>query len=105
DAKVKLMSGIAQGDTIKIPTAQLIFMGVHVVQTVAYIFASYKFIDKKEEELKHFSSDVYVIKKIEWLNAFSLYFALYFLLYFIVVVLLTFINSYQFQLDYLILLI
>ena len=105
DAKVKLMSGIAQGDTIKIPPSQLIFMGAHVAQTVAYIFASYKFINKKEEELKHFSSEVFMVKKLEWLNAFSLYFALYFLLYFIVVVLLTFINSYQFQLDYLILLI
>jgi AraC-like DNA-binding protein len=103
--KLKLMSGIVPDDTIKIPTAQLIFMGVHVAQTVAYIFASYKFIDKKEEELKHFSSDVFVVKKLDWLNAFSLYFSIYFLLYFIVVVLLTFINSYQVQLDYLLLLI
>jgi AraC-like DNA-binding protein len=105
EAKVSLMSGIAQDGIIKIPTGQLIFMGAHVVQTVAYIFASYKFIGKKEKELKDFSSDVIVVKKIEWLNAFSLYFSIYFLLYFIVVVLLTFINSYQFQLDYLLLLI
>ena len=105
EAKVSLMSGIAQDGIIKIPTGQLIFMGAHVVQTVAYIFASYRFIGKKEKELKDFSSDVIVVKKIEWLNAFSLYFSIYFLLYFIVVVLLTFINSYQFQLDYLLLLI
>lgn len=105
EAKVSFMSGIAQGDIMKIPAGQLIFMGVHVIQTVAYIFASYRFIRKKEEELKDFSSDVFVIKKLAWLNSFSLYFSIYFLLYFIVVVLLTFINSYQFQLDYLLLLI
>ncbi|HKR07230.1 MAG TPA: hypothetical protein VJY62_21525, partial [Bacteroidia bacterium] len=105
DAKVSFMSGIAQGDIMKIPTGQLVFMGAHVAQTVAYIFASYRFIGKKEEELKDFSSDVFVVKKLEWLNAFSLYFSIYFLLYFIVVVLLTFINSYQFQLDYMVLLI
>ncbi len=90
---------------MKIPTGQLVFMGAHVAQTVAYIFAAYKFIGKKEEELKDFSSDVFVVKKLEWLNAFSLYFSIYFLLYFILVVLLTFINSYQIQLDYVLLLI
>ena len=90
---------------MKIPTGQLVFMGVHVTQTVAYIFAAYKFIGKKEEELKDFSSDVFVVKKLEWLNAFSLYFSIYLLLYFIVVVLLTFINSFQIQLDYMLLLI
>jgi AraC-like DNA-binding protein len=105
EAKVNFMSGIAQGGIIKIPAGQLIFMGVHVVQTVAYIFAAYKFIRKKEEELKDFSSDVFVVKKLEWLNAFNLYFSVYFLLYFTVVVLLTFINSYQVELDYLLLLI
>ena len=105
EAKINLMSGLAQGGIMKIPTGQLVFMGVHVAQTVAYIFASYKFIGKKEEELKDFSSDVFVVKKLEWLNVFSLYFSIYFLLYFIVVVLLTFINSYQVQLDYVLLLI
>lgn len=105
EAKVSLMSGLTQDGILKIPAGQLIFMGVHVAQTVAYIFASYKFIGKKEEELKDFSSDVFVVKKLEWLNAFNLYFSIYFLLYFIVVVVLTFINSYQFQLDYVLLLI
>ena len=105
EAKANLMSGLAQGSIMRIPTGQLIFMGVHVAQTVAYIFAAYKFIRKKEDELKEFSSDVFVAKKLEWLNAFNLYFSIYFLLYFIVVVLLTFINSYQVQLDYVLLLI
>ncbi|MFI5132371.1 MAG: hypothetical protein ACHQFX_20380, partial [Chitinophagales bacterium] len=105
EAKINLMTGIARGGNLKIPTGQLVFMGAHVAQTVAYIYASYKFIGKKEEELKDFSSDVFVVKKLEWLNAFSLYFLIYLLLYFIVVVLLSFINSYQFQLDYVLLLI
>jgi AraC-like DNA-binding protein len=105
DAKVSLISGLAEGGIMKIPAGQLIFMGVHVAQTVAYIFAAYKFIRKKEEELKDFSSDVFVVKKLDWLNTFNLYFSVYFLLYFTVVVLLTFINSYQVELDYLLLLI
>ena len=105
EQKINLLSGLAQDGIMKIPTGQLVFMGAHVVQTVAYIFASYKFIHKKEKELKDLSSEVFVVKKLEWLNAFSLYFSIYFLLYFIVVVLLTFINSYQVQVDYLLLLI
>ena len=105
EAKISFISGLAQEGTMKIPTGQLIFMGAHVAQTVAYIFASYKFIGKKEEELKDLSSDVFVVKKLNWLNVFSLYLSIYFLLYFIVVVLLTFINSYQVQLDYVLLLI
>ena len=105
EAKISFISGLAQDDTMKIPTGQLIFMGTHVAQTVAYIFVSYKFIGKKEGALKELSSDVFVVKKLKWLNVFSLCFSIYFLLYFIVVVLLTFINSYQVQLDYVLLLI
>ena len=105
EEKINLLSGLAQGGVMKIPTGQLVFMGVHVAQTVAYIFASYQFIGKKEKELKALSSDAFVIKKLEWLNVFSLYFSIYLLLYFILVVLLTFINSYQVQLDYALLLI
>lgn len=103
--KISYLQGLSQGDTLKIPTEQLIFMAVHVAQTVAYIFAAYKFIGKKEVELKDFSSDVYLVKKITWLNKFSLYFFVYFLLYFILVVTLTFLNSYQVQVDYVMLLI
>ena len=73
EAKISFISGLAQEGTMKIPTGQLIFMGAHVAQTVAYIFASYKFIGKKEEELKDLSSDVFVVKKLNWLNVFSLY--------------------------------
>ncbi|MGB8193278.1 MAG: helix-turn-helix domain-containing protein [Chitinophagaceae bacterium] len=105
EAKVSFMSGVAQGGIMKIPAGQLVFMGAHVAQTVAYIFASSRFIGNKEEELKEYSSNVVVVKKLEWLKAFSLYFSIYFLLYFIVVVLLGFINSYQVQLDYVLLLI
>lgn len=103
--KIKFISGVAEGDTMKIPTGQLVFMGVHVAQTVAYIFAAYKFIGKKETELKDFSSDAFIVKKLDWLKAFSLYFFIYLLLYLVVVVLLSFINSYQVQLDYVLLLL
>jgi len=103
--KISFITGLSTNGIVKIPTGQLIFMGAHVLQTVAYIFTAYKFIGKKAEELKKFSSDVFVLKKLGWLNAFSLYFSIYFLLYFILVVLLTFINSFQFQLDYIMLLI
>jgi AraC-like DNA-binding protein len=106
DAKTGFLSGIAEGGTLKIPAGQLVFMGAHVIQTVAYIFAAWKFIRKKEEELKDFSSDAVAVKKLSWLNAFSRYFFVYFLLYFLLVVLLSFINSYQLvELDYLLLLI
>lgn len=105
EAKVSLITGVSKNGIINIPNEQLIFMGAHVVQSVVYIFAAYKFIGKKEEELKNFSSDVFGLKKLEWLNAFSLYFSIYFLLYFVLVVLLTFIHSFQIQLDYILLLI
>ena len=105
EVKIKLISDLTPGANMEIPTGQLVFMGVHVVQTVLYIFGSYRFIRKKQQELKDFSSDVLLFKKLKWLNHFSLFFSIYFLLYFIVVLLLTFINSYQVQLDYVLLLI
>jgi len=105
ETKISFIHGLSESGTIKIPTEQLVFMAAHVAQTVAYIFAAYKFIGKKEEELKDFSSDVFVVKKLEWLNTFSLYFSIYFLLYFILVVVLSFLNSYQVQVDYVMLLI
>src|SRR5688572_14284419 len=105
ETKINFIKGLSTNGIMKIPTGQLVFMGAHVIQTVTYIFAAYKFIGKKEEELKNFSSDVFVLKKLGWLNSFSFYFSIYFLLYFILVVLLTFINSFQIQLDYILLLI
>ena len=105
ETKINFITGLSTDGIMKIPTSQLVLMGAHVIQTVTYIFAAYKFIGKKEEELKQFSSDVFVLKKLKWLNAFSLYFSIYLLLYFILVVLLTFINSFQIELDYILLLI
>lgn len=107
DSKTKLQSlqTIANGDVLKIPVEQLVFMGCHVIQTVAYIFASYKFIKKKEGELKDVSSDVVLIKKLEWLNKFNWLLSIYFLLYFLLVVLLSYLNKYQVQLDYVLLLL
>src|SRR6202008_653329 len=105
EEKIRFITGISNNGVMKIPTGQLLFVGAQFIQTVAYIFAYYKFIGKKEEELKHFSSDVFVLKKLEWLKAFSLYFSIYLLLYLVLVVLLTFINSFQIELDYILLLI
>jgi len=107
DANTKLRSlrAMTDGNYLKIPVEQLVFMGCHVIQTVVYIFASFKFIMKKKIELKDVSSDVVVIKKLEWLNQFNKLFAVYFLLYFILIVVLSFLNKYQVQFDYILLLI
>lgn len=103
--KISFIQNFASKGNVIIPTEQLVFMAVHVIQTVIYVYAAYKFILKKEEELKEFSSDVLVVKKINWLNTFSLYFAIYLILYFLLVLALNFINSYQLQIDYVMLLI
>ncbi|HVG41897.1 MAG TPA: helix-turn-helix domain-containing protein [Chitinophagaceae bacterium] len=103
--KLNFMKGLTNGKSIKIPADQLVFMTLHVLQTVGYIFVAYKLIRKKEEEFKHSSADVLVVKKLEWLNTFNLCFSAYFLLYLILVILLTVINSYHVQLDYIMLLI
>jgi AraC-like DNA-binding protein len=55
--------------------------------------------------LREVTSDVLVVKKISWLNNFSFYFAVYLTLYFLLVLVLTFTNSYQLQMDYVMLLI
>lgn len=103
--KLRFIEMVVGGNNINIPTGQLAFMTLHVLQTVAYIFASYKLIRKKGEELKDFSSDVVVVKKLEWLNAFNLGFSIYLLLYLALVIVLTVIDSYQIQVDYVLLLI
>lgn len=105
ELKVQFIENISQNGVIKIPAEQLIFMGAHVIQTSIYIFVSYKFIYKKENEVKKFSSDSIVIKNLEWLKKFSLCFSIYFLLYLILVLILVFIDSYQFEIDYSMLLI
>lgn len=104
EAKLQSLKQMTNGESLKIPVAQLVFMGCHVIQTVAYLFASYKFIVKKESELKDVSSDALVIKKLDWLNQFNQWFSVYFLFYFILVVLLSFLNKYQVQVDYVLLL-
>ena len=105
DQKISFISNLKTNSNLKIPVEQLVFMSIHVAQTVIYVYAAYKFIHKKEQELKEFSSDVLVVKKINWLNTFSLYFAIWLLLYFLLVLVLTFINSFQIQVDYIMLLI
>ena len=75
--KLSFILNLESDGNLIIPTEQLVFMAVHVIQTVIYVYAAYKFIVKKEEELKEISSDVLVVKKINWLNTFSLYFAIY----------------------------
>ena len=103
--KLNFIQNLESNGNLIIPTEQLIFMAIHVAQTVIYVYAAYKFIAKKEQEIKEFSSDVLVVKKINWLNSFSLYFATYLILYFLLVLTLTFIHSYQVQIDYVMLLI
>lgn len=107
DAKIKMsyLQGLANEDVFNIPIEQLVFLAVHVVQTVAYIFAANKFIGKKKKELKDYSSDVLVAKKLEWLNSFNWVLSVYLLLYCLLVVLLSVVNKYQVQLDYAFLLI
>jgi AraC-like DNA-binding protein len=103
--KINFIRGLSDGKSINIPADQLVFMALHVLQTVAYVFASYKLIGRREEELKHFSSDGFALKKLEWLNAFNVRFSIYLLLYLALVITLTIINSYQVQVDYVMLLI
>ena len=105
DQKMGFLQNLETNGRLKIPVEQLVFMAAHVAQTVIYVYAAYKFISKKEQELKEFSSHVLVVKKINWLNTFSLYFVVYLVLYFLLVGTLTFINSFQVQIDYVMLLI
>ena len=98
--KINFILNLESNGKLNIPVQQLVFMATHVAQTVIYVYAAYKFILKKEQELKEFSSDVLVVKKINWLNTFSLYFVIYLALYLLLVVTLTFINSFQVEIDY-----
>lgn len=104
EEKISFMQGINEGGVIKIPFEQLVFMGAHVLQTSIYIFAAYKLFNRKETEFKNFSSDSHLIKRLTWLKMFSLYLSVYFILYFILVLFLSITNSYQFEADYLMLL-
>jgi len=103
--KVAYMQGLSSNGTLKIPIGQLVFMAVHVFQTAAYVWVSYQFINKREEDLKRISSDVFAVKKLDWLRSFSFYFAVYQLLYLVLVVVLTFAKSFQIQVDYVMLFI
>lgn len=98
--KVVYIQGQLSTGTLKIPTGQLVFMATHVFQTALYVLVSYKFISKREEDLKRISSDVFAVKKLGWLRSFSFYFSIYLLLYFVLVVVLTFAKSFQIQIDY-----
>ena len=105
DQKISFIQNLESNGTLIIPVEQLVFMASNVIQMVAYIYAAHRFIVKKEEELMQFSSDVLVVKKLSWLKTFSLYFSIYLVLYFVLVLVLIFINSYQVQIDYVMLLI
>jgi AraC-like DNA-binding protein len=103
--KVDYIRGLSSNGTIQIPAGQLAFMATHVFQTVAYVWVSYRFIGKREEDLKRITSDVFAVKKINWLKSFSFYFSIYLLLYLVLVIVLTFANSFQVQIDYVMLVI
>lgn len=103
--KVDVVLGTVNTGVIKIPTEQLVIMGVHIAQTMAYIFASFRLVRRREGELKQFLSDTVVMRKIAWLKAFNLYLSAYFLLYFVVVVLWSLQHAYSMEADYVLLLI
>jgi AraC-like DNA-binding protein len=103
--KINFMRGLSDGNNTKVPADQLVFMALHLLQTVAYTFAAYKLIRKRKEELKYFSSDAFVLKKLAWLNTFNLCFSIYLLLYLALVIALTIISSYQIHVDYVMLFI
>lgn len=103
--KIGFILGLAEGNTIKIPAGQLVFMAAHVVQTAVYILLAARFIRKKEHASKTLSSDTSLINKLNWLRTFSLCFSGYFFLYLVLVILLSFIDAYQMQVDYVMLLI
>lgn len=103
--KVAYIQGLTSTGTLKIPPGQLVFMAAHVFQTVVYVFISYKFIGKKEEDLKRISSDVFAVKKLDWLRSFSFYFSIYLFLYLVLVIVLAFAKSFQIQVDYVMLFI
>jgi len=103
--KTAYLQGLSSSGTLKIPTGQLVFMAAHVFQTVAYVLASYKFISKREEDLKRVSSDVFAVKKLDWLRSFSFYFSIYLVLYLVLVAVLTFARSFQIEIDYIMLFI
>jgi AraC-like DNA-binding protein len=98
--KVVYINGLFSNGALKMPAEQLVFMAAHVFQTVVYVLASYKFIGKREEDLKRFSSDVFAVKKLDWMRSFSFYFSVYLVLYLALVVVLIFAKSFQIQIDY-----
>ena len=103
--KLSFIQNLASNGNLVVPAEQLVFMAIHVAQTVIYVYAAHRFIARKKQELKEFSSDVLVVKKINWLKSFSSCFAIYLLLYFLLVITLSFIQAYQVQTDYVMLLI
>ncbi|MFZ1527740.1 MAG: helix-turn-helix transcriptional regulator [Ferruginibacter sp.] len=105
EEKIASMKVLSKENALQVPVEQLIFMGVHVFQTVFYIYVVRKFISKKVLEFRSYSSDVVVEKKLKWLNSFNLYFSVYLLLYLLLVILLSVISKYQVEFDYVLLLI
>jgi len=105
EQKSVFIQDLESNGQLVIPVEQIIFMAIHMIQTTIYIYVSYRFVLKKEKELKQATSNVLLVKKINWLHKFSLYFSIYMALYFLLVVVLTYIDSYQLQIDYVMLLI
>lgn len=103
--KLRYLMELGAENNLNIPVEQLIFMTVHVTQTAIYVYAAYRLIVKKEKALLTVSSDALAVKKIGWLHRFSLYFAVYLALYLLLVVVLAVVDSYQVQIDYVMLLL
>ncbi|NND08680.1 MAG: AraC family transcriptional regulator [Saprospiraceae bacterium] len=103
--KISYIQGFANNGILEIPTGQLVFMATHVLQTIVYVVCSYKFIGKTEDNLKRISSDVLTVKKLDWLKSFNYFFAIYLFLYLIIVIVLSVVQSYQIEIDYIMVLI
>lgn len=103
--KITYLKGISGANSLAVPVEQLIFMGLHIIQTGIYLLVAYRYLKKLEQELKLISSDVLVVSRLEWLKNFNLFLSVYLLLYILLVILLSVINSYQAQVDYVMLLV
>ncbi|HZY80953.1 MAG TPA: AraC family transcriptional regulator [Cyclobacteriaceae bacterium] len=100
EAKVEFITGIDQNGTLEIPIEQIVFMCAHIAQTLIYIILAYRVIGQQREKFKQVSSDVTAIRKLDWLKMVNLYLSIFLCMYLLVVVLLTSVDSYQIELDY-----
>lgn len=105
DAKVAFVQGMISKGVLTIPVEQFVFMAAHVLQTIAYVYSSYRFIRQQENAVKEVSSNTRLVKRISWLKSFSLFFSIYLGLYLVTTAILTMVDSFHVEIDYVVLLI